>query len=83
MHVLPKGLMRIRHYGLLSNRCRKNALEVIRKILKKPLEKPEMEKKDAKKEVPQTYSCPLCHKGHLVFVGKLRPVESSSSLVPG
>ena len=27
MHVLPKGLMRIRHYGLLSNRCRKTSVE--------------------------------------------------------
>ena len=26
MHVLPKGLMRLRHYGLLANRCRKSAL---------------------------------------------------------
>src|SRR5210317_1921846 len=33
MHVLPKGLMRIRHYGLLANRCRAQSLKVIRKIL--------------------------------------------------
>ena len=33
MHVLPKGLMRIRHYGLLANRCRKASLDILRKIL--------------------------------------------------
>ena len=29
-HVLPKGLMRIRHYGFLANRCRKEKLAQIR-----------------------------------------------------
>ncbi|MCU7815515.1 MAG: transposase [Candidatus Thiodiazotropha sp. (ex Rostrolucina anterorostrata)] len=33
MHVLPKGLMRIRHYGLLANRCRRESLDRICKIL--------------------------------------------------
>lgn len=29
-HVLPKGLMRIRHFGILGNRCRKQKLVQIR-----------------------------------------------------
>jgi len=33
-HVLPKGFMRIRHYGFLSNRYRKVRLAAIRKKLK-------------------------------------------------
>jgi hypothetical protein len=36
MHVLPKGLMCIRHYGLLANRCRRIPLEIIRAILATP-----------------------------------------------
>ncbi|MBE9563800.1 MAG: IS91 family transposase [Proteobacteria bacterium] len=79
MHVLPKGLMRIRHYGLLSNRCRKSSLKVIRNILAKPAEIKDKDKKDE----PLTYPCPLCHKGHLVFIRKLNPVTSLSRLVPG
>jgi hypothetical protein len=29
LHVLPKGLMRIRHYGFLANRCRQEKLKQI------------------------------------------------------
>ncbi|WP_193051496.1 transposase, partial [Pseudoalteromonas undina] len=29
-HVLPKGFMRIRHYGFLANACRKRKLALIR-----------------------------------------------------
>jgi len=36
LHVLPKGLMRVRHYGLLGNRCRVQRLAQIRKILAPP-----------------------------------------------
>jgi len=31
-HVLPKGFVRIRHYGLLGNRSKKQKLAIIRKI---------------------------------------------------
>ena len=27
MHVLPQGLVRIRYYGLLANRCREHELD--------------------------------------------------------
>jgi hypothetical protein len=30
LHVLPKGFMRIRHYGLLANRCRAQCLAMAR-----------------------------------------------------
>ena len=33
LHVLPKGFMRIRHYGFLANRCRKVKLERCRELL--------------------------------------------------
>lgn len=29
LHILPKGLMRVRHYGFLANRCRRTRLEQI------------------------------------------------------
>ncbi|VAW65764.1 hypothetical protein MNBD_GAMMA10-3093 [hydrothermal vent metagenome] len=34
LHVLPKGFMRIHHYGYLANRVRVKQLEKIRKCLK-------------------------------------------------
>ena len=33
MHVLPKGFVRIRHYGLLACRCKKEKMELCRKLL--------------------------------------------------
>ena len=82
MHVLPKGLMRIRHYGLLSNRCRKSSLEVIRKILVNPAPIKAKVKEDVSDE-SIAYPCPKCHKGHLVFVRKLNPVSALTRLIPG
>ncbi len=70
MHVLPKGLMRIRHYGLLANRCRRRSLEIIRKLLAQP---PEVAEKQQMHE-PQTYPCPKCKKGHLIAIYEINPV---------
>jgi hypothetical protein len=36
LHVLPKGLMRIRHYGFLANRCRAERVHQIRHALEHP-----------------------------------------------
>ena len=33
LQVLPKGFVRIRHYGLLSNRCRRDKLPLCRRLL--------------------------------------------------
>ncbi|MCU7840241.1 MAG: IS91 family transposase [Candidatus Thiodiazotropha sp. (ex Troendleina suluensis)] len=79
MHVLPKGLMRIRHYGLLANRCRKDSLDRIRKILARPATVIEKQKPDELTEYP----CPKCHRGHLVPTRLLNPVWQPVLLTPG
>lgn len=33
LHVLPRGFVRIRHYGLLANRCREQLLDLSRQLL--------------------------------------------------
>ena len=35
LHILPPGLVRIRHYGILGNNCRKRAIEAARAIFKR------------------------------------------------
>ncbi len=63
-HVLPEGLMRIRHYGFLSNRSRKQKLETIRACLQTP-EPVAQDDKEALTEVPGLWEtpcwCPKCH----------------------
>lgn len=71
--------MRIRHYGLLANRCRRRSLEIIRKILEKPAETAEKEQED---KLP-TYPCPKCKQGHLIAVGLLDPVWPYPGATPG
>ncbi len=63
IHVLPKGLQRIRHYGLLANANRCKALERARELLSVP--KPEMPAEaaattgaDAPRDWPTP--CPCC-----------------------
>ncbi len=78
LHVLPKGLMRIRHYGILANRCRAKSLKIIRKILAVlPPEKPQ----DASDET-HSYPCPKCKKGQLIFKGQIEPETAWGHLAP-
>jgi len=79
MHVLPKGLMRIRHYGFLANRCRKASLNRIRKIL----EQPEKTSDNGSTEEQAVYRCPVCKKGHLIVIRRLDPVWPKLTLAPG
>lgn len=76
MHVLPKGLMRIRHYGILANRCRQASVNIIRKILMTPAP----ENTDSE---PATYPCPECRKGQLIPKHKITPTTIWSHLQPG
>lgn len=55
LHVLPKGFVRIRHYGLLSNRFRAQCLPLARKLLASDTRDPLPAAK------PQTADTPLWH----------------------
>ena len=79
MHVLPKGLMRIRHYGLLANRCRKASLEMLRKVLERPAEATQEQKKEDRNDYP----CPRCRMGHLVAIRLLGPTWQNFLIRPG
>ena len=64
LHVLPKGLMRIRHFGFLANRCRITKLDRIRAALTRPAEKPaELDKAVTWPE--ERFPCPHCLLGSL------------------
>ena len=59
MHVLPKGLHRIRHYGLFANGHRVENVAKARALLAVPEPKPAIEPGPA---TPETHarSCPCC-----------------------
>ena len=58
-HILPKGFMRIRHYGFLANACRKQKLALIRTQVSTPL-KPAKPKAKTEKD-PLIPHCPVNH----------------------
>lgn len=76
MHVLPQGLMRIRHYGILANRCRKNALKIIRKVLATPV----LEKQANTGNEAVIYPCPKCRKGLLIAKYRITPASQAHPL---
>lgn len=59
MHILPRGLVRIRHYGILSNTSKQNAIPLIRSLL---AEKNIKKLQGAKPEYFNPRKCPCCGK---------------------
>lgn len=69
MHILPPRFMKIRHYGLLGNRNKKEKLAECKKLTKTAnFEKLEISTLEIlKKTLGVDFNiCPICKKGHLV-----------------
>jgi len=75
LHVLPKGFVKIRHFGFLANRCRQQKIVLCRKLLDMgPTSKPEgsspRDHSLTKEREPKPVDpCPVCK------VGRLRAFE--------
>lgn len=77
-HILPKGLMQIRHYGSLANRCRRTALMQICAALAVP--QPITHKEAACVVVAFTgLPCSECPGGWMVVVAELAPRHEQGS----
>lgn len=80
MHILPKGFVKIRHYGILANRNKKNKLALCRKLTNSPIYKPKFEGLTTIEIVSQLVGrdvtiCPACRKS------KLKKVSSSYQVI--
>jgi hypothetical protein len=75
-HILPKGFMRIRHFGFLANRCRAQKLAVIRKQAKitKHEERDDKLQSSEGSHPVGNWPCPQCHRGLLLPAAK-RPLS--------
>jgi putative transposase/transposase-like zinc-binding protein len=88
LHVLPDGFMRIRHFGFLANRSKKQALARCRTLLdceSAELPLTTLSAKDLLLKLTgvDLLRCPCCHQGTLIAVGDLpatvnRPRRDSS-----
>lgn len=84
LHVLPDGFMKVRHYGLLSNRNRKSKLPVCKALLGVHVQEDDSVEKERWEDFLLRITgidprvCPTCGKGRLVLREKLRPKMTRS-----
>ena len=77
LHVLPHGFTRLRHYGLLANRCRARKLALCRALLDQPA--PEPREPETTREMMLRLTgidialCGRCGRGTLHQTGILEP----------
>jgi len=80
LHVLPFHYVRIRHFGLLANRKRKNTIALCRQILgeEKTATQPNTRKETWQEQLFRICGidvtlCPVCQKGRMYMVALLPP----------
>ena len=61
LHVLPRGFVRIRHFGLLANRQRRPLIARAQALLDAS---PATAASDARVTAVDSTPCPFCHQGH-------------------
>lgn len=64
-HVLPKGFVRVRHYGFLANCCRRKKVKLIREYQAQERSAPSETEKTVC-EVKKIWMCTKCKKGRMV-----------------
>jgi putative transposase/transposase-like zinc-binding protein len=80
LHVLPEGFHRIRYYGFLGNRYRKEKLERCRHLLGMVPLQPgspteELDYRDRYQALTGSslWECPACHRGRMIVIGEILP----------
>jgi hypothetical protein len=92
MHVLPSGFVRVRHYGLLANRHRREKLARCRELIgmaatpqadTAPSEPDPVLPTVAETTVTPTRVCPRCGAGRMVVVAEFPPLPSAEGTGAG
>ena len=81
LHVLPKGLMRIRYFGFMANRCKKDTFPVIRTLLGETKPHAKRDKMTTEELICMVMGidvgqCPVCKIGTMVkveVIGRTHP----------
>ena len=85
-HILPKGMVKIRHIGILSSRTKQQDLAIIRKHLNAPTPPPKV-KMTTRELIKLTTGkdpnlCPCCQKGEMVIVSVMPAIRGSPIKTP-
>jgi hypothetical protein len=68
LHVLPSGFVRIRQFGFLTNRVRKQKLILCRILLATSQPPIPIDSEDSTTSVEDPHCCPICKLGRLVVI---------------
>lgn len=85
LHVLPGGFMKIRHFGFLSNRRKKDNLQLCRKLIGDNTQPPERVKKTPDQLMLELTGrditkCPCCREGHMAIISEM-PYPSRTAYI--
>jgi predicted Zn-ribbon and HTH transcriptional regulator len=80
LHVLPDGFMRVRHFGFLANRSKKQNLAQCRELLGIEPQPNRTPKKSAREVMLDVTGvdlglCPVCKVGTLIVIGQLSALQ--------
>ena len=75
LHVLPRGFVRIRHFGLLANAHRRRNIACAQQLLGVTTPPPSSD--TALTAAADRTRCSLCHQGHWQVVEILHPLRPS------
>jgi hypothetical protein len=84
LHVLPKGFMKIRYYGFLSNIKKKQCILLIRQLIEPMAEQPDLVIETLQQIMQRVTGiditcCPQCQKGKMIKIRALpKPVWNTS-----
>jgi len=84
LHILPAGFMKIRYFGFLSHKNKKQAVALIRKLIYPDMKLPEKIKETISEMMLRLTGtditcCPKCRKGKMILIKKLPRQYCNSS----
>ena len=84
LHILPKGFMKIRYFGFLAHRNKKQAIPILRKLINPDAKLPEKVKETVQEMMLRVTGnditcCPKCKKGKMIIVKNLPKPDRNSS----
>jgi predicted Zn-ribbon and HTH transcriptional regulator len=76
LHILPKGFMKIRYFGFLAHKNKKQAIPLLRKLINPEAKLPEKVKETVQEMMLRLTGtditcCPKCKKGKMTLIKKL------------
>jgi hypothetical protein len=76
LHILPKGFMKIRYFGFLAHKNKKQAIPILRKLINPEAILPGKVKETIQEMMLRLTGtditcCPQCKKGKMILIKKL------------